>query len=220
MTPTLYQLAHSPYCIPITMALTSLGEKYKTINVSNADRSVIIQLTNGAYYQVPVLVHGKKVVYESGGDTIDVARYVDRHFGKGRLFPAPLEGIQTLLIQYIEDDIEGVGFRLADPHYVPSLKSLPERMMVIRHKERKFGRGCVEEWRKNAPALKQKLEELLTPLDQMLKYSPFLLGKTPVYSDFALAGVVGNYTYKGWNHIPSKLKALSSWYKRLQEFRY
>ena len=55
MNLTVYQLEHSPYCIPITRALGALGVPFATRNVSNADRREVIELTRGGYYQVPVL---------------------------------------------------------------------------------------------------------------------------------------------------------------------
>ena len=48
MNLTVYQLEHSPYCIPITRALGALGVPFATRNVSNADRREVIELTRGA----------------------------------------------------------------------------------------------------------------------------------------------------------------------------
>jgi glutathione S-transferase len=48
MTLQVYQLEHSPYCIPITRELGALGTAFETRNVSNADRREIIEMTNGA----------------------------------------------------------------------------------------------------------------------------------------------------------------------------
>jgi glutathione S-transferase len=220
MSLSVYQLAHSPYCLPITRALEALGVPHEIHNVSNADRSEIIKLTHGAYYQVPVLVHDDQVVYESGTDTLDVARYVDRHFADGRLFPAEHEGFQRLIIGHLEDDVEGVTFRLVDPPYLAEIQDVAERTMIIRHKERKFGRGCVVAWTAQRDELARTARALLEPYELALQHHPFLFGETPIYSDFALFGILGNLTYRGFNELPENFAALAQWFSRIREFRF
>jgi glutathione S-transferase len=222
MSVQIYQLPHSPYCLPITRALEALGVAFDVVNVSNADRSVIIRLTNGAYYQVPVLVHDGKLVFdgsEGSSDGLDVARYVDRTWAQGRLFPAALAGVQSLLVPHIEGEIEGATFKLADIHYVPTLTDLVERTMVIRHKERRFGRGCVDQWRANYEPMYAHATELLRPFDAMVAAQAFLLGAQPVYTDFALYGVLANLTFNDWNSLPP-LPRLAEWFTRMKTFRF
>jgi glutathione S-transferase len=214
----LYQLAHSPFCIPITQALRALKIPFKTIEVPNADRSIIIKLTKGSYYQVPVLEDDKKVIFESDSSSQDVARHIDHKFGKGKLFPKHLEGLQTILIQYLENEVENVTFRLVDPKYLKSISDMTQRTMVLRHKERKFGRGCIQQWMKDAPALRKQTEILLQPFDRMLQHSKFLLGTIPVYSDFLLFGILGNLTYKNYNSLPGNLRALKKWHQQMSIF--
>ncbi len=221
---TVYQLEHSPFCIPVTTLLRSLGVPFETVNVNNGDRREIIELTGGAYYQVPVLVDetdGRRVIYESTPESQDVARYLDEHYADGRLFPLRLEGLQSLVIQHLENEVEGITFRLSDPFYIDSVKDAQERTMIIRHKERKFGRGCVEQWRgAERPALMEAALKVLTPYEKMLSSTPFLLGDEPVYADFLLFGILGNLTYKGHNEIPVSLPSLTDWKQRLGDFRF
>ncbi len=241
MSVQIYQLPHSPYCLPITRALEALGVAFDVVNVSNADRSVIIRLTNGAHYQVPVLVHDGQIVFDGsevaaevtrrttsgetppphvgGYDGLDVARYVDRTWAQGRLFPAALAGLQTILVPHLEGEIEGVTFKLADIHYVPALTDLVERVMVIRHKERRFGRGCVDQWRANRETLYAQATALFQPFEQMASAQPFLLGPQPVYTDFALYGVLENLTFNDWNPFPP-LPRLAEWFARMKAFRF
>jgi len=215
-----YQLEHSPYCIPITRALGALGLSFETRNVSNADRREIIEITNGAYYQVPVLAHDGKVIFESSPSSIDVARYVDRMFAGGRLFPSDWEGLHGIVIPYIEDNVERVTFKLVDPLYLRDIADPVERAMVRRHKERKFGHGCEERWEQERPALKTEAERLLSPFDVALTRRPFLFDDTPIFSDFALFGVLGNMTYRNYNAIPASLTKLTGWFERMQGFKY
>ena len=48
--PIIYQLAYSPYCIPITQALSIFGQEFETREVPNWERGEILKLTNGSYY--------------------------------------------------------------------------------------------------------------------------------------------------------------------------
>lgn len=220
MSVTVYQLEHSPYCIPITRALDALGVAFSVRNVSNGTRREIIELTGGKYYQVPVLEHAGKVIHESGPASIDIAHYVDRAFAGGRLFPKELEGLQNIIVPYIEGEVEGTTFKLIDPYYVRSLTDPVDRLMVLRHKERKFGAGCEEAWEKDRDELMTHATELIRPFDQMLQQGKFLLADAPVFSDFALFGVLGNMTYKDVNPLPPGLDAVAEWFGRMKTFKF
>jgi glutathione S-transferase len=216
----LYEIAHSPFCIAIARALEALGVPFARVEVPAWDRGELGRLTQGRYYQVPVLVHGEQVVCESGGDSQDVARYVEAQFGRGRLFPAFAAGTQEILIEHLEDKVEDLTFKLVDPPYVDSIAEVGARTMVVRHKERKFGRGCVEAWRRDRDLLRAEADRLLARFERMLGRGPFLLGDTPVYADFSLYGIIGNLTYKGYNQLSPDQSLLQAWSRRLAAFRY
>jgi glutathione S-transferase len=217
----LLQMAHSPFCIPVSQILTVCGAEFTTREVSNADRSEILRLTNGAYYQVPILIHGGQIVFESGPATQDVARYLDQKFAGGRLFPEHLAGLQAIVIDYLENEVEGVTFRLVDPAYLDSIPDVAERGLIIRHKERKFGRGCVEAWRQDAASLRAEADRMLERFELTLRHSPFHFSNAPVYSDFLLFGILGNLTYNGWNQLdPEKQRALLRWQEAMRALRW
>ncbi len=220
MKPTVYQFEHSPYCIPVTRALSALGVPHEVRNISNANRREVIEVTGGAYYQVPVLVHGDRVVFESSPNSTDVAHDVDRVFAGGRLFPAECEGLQRILMPYIEDTVESVTFRLSDPPYLRDTVDIVEKTMIRRHKERKFGVGCVEAWERDRERLTAEAAALLEPFDLMLRSRPFLLGEAPVFSDFALFGILGNLTYRGYNQLPPAQKSLAVWHEKMRDFHF
>lgn len=215
-----HRLAHSPYCIAVELALDSLGTAFERREVSAADRRDVLRLTGGAYYEVPVLVHGDKVIFESGADTQDVARYIDGTFAAGRLFPERLKGVQDLVIRYLEHEVEGVTFRAYDPFHVDSIEDAAERGMVIRHKERKFGRGCVERWKEERESILRESAELLRPCEDMLSVNAYLLGDRPVFADFLLGGILGNFLFGGHNELPPDLARLRDLPPRLEAFRY
>lgn len=215
----LLQIPHSPFCLAIARALEACGTEFERVDVSNGNRAAIIEVTGGGSYEVPVLVHGDRVVFESGPDSQDIARYVDRVFGGGRLFPDRQEGFQALLLPHLENDIEGVTFRLADIHYVPGIADPVERLMVVRHKERKFGRGCLEQWRTDRERLWAEATRRLGPYESLLKHTPFLTGDMPVYADFLLHGILSNLTFQDWNPLPP-LPYLQTWFARTGSFRH
>jgi glutathione S-transferase len=220
MPLTVYQLEHSPYCIPITRALGALGVPFEIRNVSNGDRREIIEITNGAYYQVPVLAHDGKVIFESSPSSIDVARYVDRTFADGRLFPTEWEGLQRIVIPYIEDNVESVTFKLVDPFYLRDLGDPIEQTMIRRHKERKFGPGCEERWMQERDALLSEAGRLLSPFEINLANRPYLFGASPLFGDFALFGVLGNMIYRNYNSLPDSLPNLRGWFERMRTFTF
>jgi glutathione S-transferase len=219
---TLVQHPVSPFCMAIQRLLDAAGASYSLHDVALWDRRPVIELTAGAYYSIPVLVDARPtapvVVYEGRDDGQDIARYVDEAFGLG-VFPDAQAGLHELLVQYVEGQVEDVGFRLNDAYFLLGLPDVVERTMYVRHKERKFGRGCVEQWRDQAPALRERLREVLTPLNTMLGRAPYLLGQRPVFADYALHGVLGNYTFTGDNRLPDDLDHLRRWYDALPAAR-
>lgn len=215
----IYEMLHSPYCIPITMMLQAAGKDYESVAVPNWDRSAVVELTGGAYYQVPVLVDGDKVVYESDDSSLLVAHYVDDNFCPHEMFPAGISGIHEVLISHIEDELEGYGFKLCDIHYLPAIEDISQRTAVIRHKERRFGRGCVDEWRANADTIRSGFMAALNRFASTLTENRFLFGEEPVYADYALAGVIGNFTYPSANELDDDQRWLRDWLARLGGFR-
>jgi len=211
-------MKHSPYCIPIVRMLEGCAVPFEWREIPNWDRREIGTLTSGRYYQVPVLIDGGAVIHDHPDDPYRVARHVDaRHCG-GRFFPTSWAGVHEMLIGEFEDRFEGAGFKLSDIHYVPAIQDPGERAMVIRHKERRFGLGCLDQWKRDQASLRSAFEGLIEPLDQRFQAAPFLLGDQPLFADFALYGVLGNYTYNGWNTLPERLTGVTSWFARMSKW--
>ena len=220
MSIILQEMAHSPFCIPIAQAMTACGVGFERREVPNWDRGELLRLTGGAYYSVPLLQHDGRIVYETGADSQDVARYVDATFARGALFPPALDGLQAIVIDFLENEVEARTFKLADIHYVPSIADLAGRGMTVRHKERKFGRGCIEQWQHDAAAIRAEADKLLGRFETTLLHSPFLFGDAPVYSDFLLFGIIGNLTYRGWNELSAAQPALKTWCGVMRAHRF
>ena len=209
----LIQLPWSPFCIVQRRILEYSGVRFKITNIPSGDRSLIWKLTRERYYQVPVLRDGRVVIFETDEQSQVIAKYLDNKLQLG-LFPDELRGLQTILWRYIENEIEDLGFRLNDIYwteFVPKADRLP----FLRHKERKFGRNCIDAWRAQQPTLLEDLSRCLLPLEQMLAGKPFLLGAQPHFVDFDLYGILGNFLYSGHYELPATHTRLKDWHARM-----
>lgn len=210
----LFQFPWSPYCLVQRQILEYSGVRYKTTNLPRTgDRSLIWRLTREQSYGVPLIKDGRRVVFESGEETQDIAKYLDRKL-KLELFPPELEGLQAILWRHIENEVENLTFRLNDAHYREFVVKV-DQVSYVRHKERKFGRGCLDHWRANDQELLHKLEASLVPYEQMLQTRPWLLGAQPRFVDFELYGMLENLLFSGHYQLPQKLVNLQKWHRRL-----
>ena len=210
----LFQFPWSPFCIPSRRILEFSGAKFKLTNVSSTDRSLIWKLTNQKYYGVPVVRDGTKIIFDDTDDQQIVAKYLDAKLSLN-LFPAKLEGIQNILWRCIENEIEGATFRLNDIYF---REFVPKNEIVasLRHKERKFGRGCIDQWRAQKNDWLKKLETGLAPFEQMLAHSQFLLTDRPLFVDFNLFGMLENFLFSGHYTLPKSQPHLRDWHRRMK----
>jgi len=209
---TLIQFPWSPFCITIRHILTSHRIPFQLHNIAYHDRDPIINAMKGRGHTVPCLIDGKRGICDVTDFGQEVAHYLDRRY-RLRLFPKGFNGLQLILSRYIENELESAGFKVNDT-YVISTRTLIERTMLIRHKERKFGRGCVREWTSHRRYLCAQFAELLKPMDNMLAASPFLLTDRPSFVDYNLYGVLGNYLFNGKTRLPN-LKHLRRWHQAM-----
>lgn len=209
----LIQFPWSPFCIVQRRILEFSGEKFKTTDIPNTDRSLVWRLTRQRYYGVPIIRDGKSVVFELSEETQVIGKYIDTELQLG-LFPWEWEGVQTILWRHIEDVIEGVCFKLNDIYY-EEFVTPAERLPFIRHKERKFGRGCIDQWRAGQKLLLRDLEQQLVPFEEMLICRPFLLDQRPRFVDFDLYGMLANFLYSGHYRLPARHGRLQGWFKRM-----
>jgi len=209
----LYQIPYSPYCIVIRRILEAARAKFRTLNVPHGDRSLVWRVTRQRYYAVPVVREGRQVLFETDEQSQVIAKYLDSRLNLG-LFPAEWEGVQSLLWPTFEDGIEALGFRLNDVHWREFIPRA-QQLAFIRHKERKFGRGCLEDWQARQPELLDQLATRLVPCETMLLRHPFLLGDRPLFVDFDLYGMLGNFLFSGHYDLPPTHTRLQQWYDRM-----
>ena len=214
----LIQFPWSPFCIVQRRILEFSGAPFKVTNISSADRSLVWKATRQRYYQVPIIRHGKSVLFEVSEDSQVIAKYLDTKLGLG-LFPWDQEGVQSLIWHYIESEVEGVGFKLNDIYW-REIVPAAEQLAFLRHKERKFGRGCLDQWRAQQKDLRAQLEQRLLPFEEMLICRPFLLDHRPRFVDFDLFGILGNFLYSGHYRLPKAHTRLRKWHARMAEARH
>ena len=213
----LIQFPWSPFCLVQRRILEYGRVPHRLVNIPNGDRSLVWRLTRQRYYEVPVLQDGRAVVFETGEDSQVIAKYLDSNFRLG-LFPREWEGIQQLLWTHIESEIEGLGFKLNDVYY-EEMVPVSDRLRFVRHKERKFGRGCLAQWRAQRRELLAELQRRLLPYEQMLAGRPFLLEQRPRFVDFDLYGVLANFLYSGHYKLPAAHPKLRVWYEQMARLK-
>ena len=213
----LIQFPFSPFCLPTRRILEFSGAKFKIINIPPQERSLVWKLTKQKYYGVPTLRDGKRIIFDDTDDQQIVAKHLDKKLKLG-LFPADREGVQSILWRCIENEVEGATFRLNDIYYRENLPAA-DHLQYLRFKERKFGRGCIDQWRKDQKVWLKKLEAVLVPFEQMLAHSEFLLEERPLFVDFDLFGMLENFLYSGHYSLPKSQPNLREWHRCLKTIR-
>lgn len=213
----LIQFPWSPYCLVQRRILQYGRVPHRVTNIRPSDRSRIWRLTRQRYYYVPVLRDGRETIFETDDYSQVIAKYLDSKFQLG-LFPRLWDGLQRIVWRYIEGEIEDVTFKLNDIYYTEFVPAA-ERLPYLRHKERKFGRGCIDRWRAEQPALLETLTRRLMPFEQMLADKDYLLEGQPRFVDFDLWGMLANFFYSGHYTWPKPLSELPQWYARMNRAR-
>lgn len=213
----LIQFPWSPFCIVQRRILEFAETPFKIINIPNHERSLVWKLTKERYYGVPIIRDGKQVIFEIDDDSQVVAKYLSEKF-QLQLFPQEFRGIQMILWRYIENDIEGPCFKLNDVYYREFVEK-KDQLPFLRHKERKFGRGCIEKWQEQTPQLLAELEQKLIPFEQMLVTRPYLLDLRPRFVDFDLYGMLSNLLFSGRYKLPAAHTGIEHWYERMSQIK-
>jgi glutathione S-transferase len=213
----LIQFPFSPFCLPVRRLLEFASVKFKITNVPPQDRTLVWKITRRQYYGVPVIRDGAKVVFDDTDDQQIVSKYLDGKLELG-LFPPAREGVQSILWRLIESEIEGATFRLNDIYYQENVAA-DQQLQYLRFKERKFGRGCIDQWRAQKQDWLEKLETGLVPFEQMLAHSPYLLDERPLFVDFDLFGMVENFLFSGHYTLPKSRPHLRKWHARMRTVR-
>ena len=181
----LFRMDYSPYARKTQMVLDLLGLDYEPVDIVFGDRSEMASLTDG-YVQVPVLVDDAGVVTV---DSRAICEKLLRGQAAEKLLPSPWQGPIWAYADWCDNILEDVMFRIAAPFQVRRFTSAWERGLYVFVKERKFGKGCVEEWERTRQSLVDRGSAMLEPTRQTLQSRPFLFGERPTLADAALYGI-------------------------------
>jgi len=214
----LFQFAYSPYVAKVRKCLELKGLEYEAVDVPYLDRRDLIALTGG-YGYVPVLEDGGRVVTDSSR----ITAYLDERYPPS-LRAGPLGPLTVIVEQWAEGPLEDGVFRVACPGIEARFASLQggredARVLFRLMKERKYGTGCIEAWKRDAPSLSAHLEAALTPVAEAVASRPFLLGDLPTLADAAVYGQLHflEVGTPGW--LSSRMPALSPWFARIRDAR-
>jgi glutathione S-transferase len=179
----LYRFHYSPYARKVQMLLDLLARPYEVVDVSYSDRTELARLTGG-YIYVPVWVD------DAGRVTVESRRICEVLLAESgaRLLPAPLGGPIWAYADFCDGPLEDILFRVASPLIRDAWQDAGQRALYTLIKERKFGAGCVEQWRAAQGELLERARHLLAPTLATLQAVPYLFGESPTLADAALYG--------------------------------
>ena len=89
---------------------------------------------------------------------------------------------------WCDSTLEDVLFRIASPGIAEKFSTPFEKALFIFIKERKFGPGCVEQWRQAQPDLIQKAREVLQKTVESIAVNKYVAGETITFADINLLG--------------------------------
>ena len=213
----LIQIPSSSFCMVQRRILEYSGAPFKVTPIPVMDRSLVWRLTRQRYYGVPVIRDGRTVVFETDDYSQVIAKYVDGKFQLD-LFPQLFRGADRILWRYIEDQIEAPCFKLNDIYWEEFVPKA-QRLGFLRHKERKFGRGCFDQWRGQQAELVAQLTQALVPFESMLAGRPFLLREAPHFVDFDLWGMLAGFLHTKHYQLPAVHSCLNEWFARLSNLK-
>jgi glutathione S-transferase len=124
------------------------------------------------------------------------------------LVPEPLQGPIWAYADFADGPLEDVLFRVASPAVRDAWERPGERALYTLIKERKFGAGCVDQWKRDREVLLERARSLLAPTVSTLR---------PTLADAALYGNLA-MLFEAERSLPAALAPeLRSYMTRLEE---
>ncbi|MBI1815506.1 MAG: glutathione S-transferase family protein [Deltaproteobacteria bacterium] len=211
----LYRFEYSCYARKAQMVLDLLGLRYDIVEVPFGDRTELATLTHG-YIQVPVLVDDRgEVIVDSRAicETLLQGEYAER------LVPSPWQGPIWAYADWCDGPLEDVLFRIASPGIRRWLTRTADRALLTFIKERKFGKGCVDDWERGAADLIARARALLAPTAQTLRQQPFIFGPRATLADAALYGLCAMLRGADATMPGALAPELAPWMSRVEDAR-
>ena len=90
------------------------------------------------------------------------------------------------------------------------------RLLFRLIKERRYGAGCIAQWRRDQAKYSDETKALLGPVVEAVRAGGFVLGESVSVADAAVAGQLQmvEYAVPGW--VAAQLPALRAWFEPLR----
>ncbi len=214
----LFQFHYSPFAAKVRKCLELKGLACEIAEVPYLDRRELIAVTGGSIH-IPVLVDGERVI----PDSAQITQHLDERYATS-LRSGANEGPAVVLEQWADNVLEDVAFRWAAPAIQDRIAgwnggSAEVRAFFTVIKERRYGAGCLDAWRRSEEELRTRVSELLAPLARTLTSRPYLLGDAPTVGDAAVWGQLHMIEVARPGRIAADLPELIAWYGRVAEAR-
>lgn len=205
----LLQFSYSPFAAKIRTCLKLKKLNCELVEVPYTQRTELVALTGGV--GIPVLVDGATVVTDSPR----ITAYLETKGGPS-LREHPLA---PLLEQWADNWLEETAFRLACPGLEDRMgqsQGEEARLMFRLIKERRYGSGCIAQWRSEQAKYADETKALLAPVVEAVRANGFVLGQSVSVADAAIAGQLQmvEYAVPGW--VVAQVPALSGWFEPLR----
>ena len=205
----LFQFSYSPFAAKVRICLKLQQLECERVEVPYTDRKELVAVSGGV--GIPVLVDGATVITDSPR----ITAYLETKSTGPSLRTHPLA---PLLEQWADQWLEETAFRLACPGLEDRMgqtQGEEARLMFRLVKERRYGAGCIAQWRADQAKYTAETKALLAPVAAAVKASGFVLGDRVSVADAAVVGqlVMVEAALPGW--VKTELPLLSTWYESL-----
>lgn len=210
----LHRFEYSCYARFVQSVIELAGVPCELVDVAFGDRDALATLTGG-YIQVPVLVTDGGAVLTDSRRIVETLVRDDARFAP--LVPAAHAGPIWAYVDWMASGFEDVCFRIATPGLRHRFKTAWERALFVFIKERKYGSGCVDAWKRDGDALFARVVELLQPTVATLAERPFLFGGSPTVADAALHGQLVMLDFGAADRVAALPPEILAWKHRFEE---
>jgi len=210
-TLRLYQFVTSPFCAKVRKILDYKGPAYEVVEVDYVERKELV-LASGQVMVPALTVDGGETIVDSDR----IALRLEQIYPEPTIFPPDLRGIHLALARYFDSELEDALFRAAIPDKMNHYRrcGLDHEAMWRVICERKYGAGFCDQMVRDQGTNLERVQALLSPLDDSLRERAFLLGRIG-YADFALYGQLSNLAFTGELKFPAGLANLTAFYERM-----
>ncbi|MEW5739809.1 MAG: glutathione S-transferase family protein [Myxococcota bacterium] len=211
----LLQFPFSPFAAKLRTCLAAKKLKCEVVNVPYLDRREVVAATGKV--MIPVLIDGDTVV----SDSARITAYLDEKYAPS-LRAGPLGSLAVVFEQWADEMLEETAFRLACPGIEALIgkddpgREAEARAMYRLIKERRYGAGCIEAWRRDEARYSEQVVAMLEPIVDAVKQRPYILGESLSLADAAVASqlFMVEVAKPGW--VAEQVPALVPWYARVR----